>query len=1058
MKPKLMLCKFVLFVTFVTAWLVSPESLRANDNVGLAKDTLVIAISDNYPPFSRIDATGEPAGMLVDLWRLWAQKTGKRVEFRPSNWAGTLDGLRSGVADIHFGLFRSAERLQWIDFSRPVYTIASSFYLPTGVAPPPHESELIGKKIGVVSGYFQEGFLRENYQKAIISPYQDDEELIKALAKGEIDLFLSEDPTIEIMLGRMGVQGRVANAGVQVLVNELFFGVRKGATGLLGLINQGLDAISLEELAQIEGRWITNPERRMFKAGKKGIELTPAEKAWLREHPVIHLGTTDSWPPFDLRDSEGRHIGLHADLVQLLNQKIGANVVAEIIPKWDDLVEMSLKGDVDGILGASVTPERLEKLVFTDPYGFDPVVVLTRKDNFRIKKWDDLAGRKILIEKGSSIIGDLRKQFPTATLIQVESTDIGLSKLAEGQGDAQISWLSLAGDLLGASGRRNVKVALSINSEHGELRLGIHKSRPELAKILKKAINAISFEEQAELKSRWLEMATSEEVGAIDLSDDQRDWLEKHNGFSLGVDPAWAPFEYFDENGVYSGIGSGFIEAISARLGIDMRPMPDLSWVDVIAKAKSGEIDILPSVVRTPEREKFLNFTKPYISFPMVITTRKDMPYISGLEGLTGKKIGVVKGYVTQEMIEANHQNLISVPVDTLEEGLMMVEEGKLDAFVDNLLTISHIIQQSDLNNLKIASPTPYKFELAMGVRKDLPELIPILNKTLETIGARETNTIVNSWTAIRVKYGMETKTVFIYGIVLVLGGSLITLAVVMWARYIQKRKEIIEEKERSLHAAYDIISNSIDYAAHIQRSVLPHPDSFSTIFPDHVVIWEPRDRVGGDVYWNRIWGDGVLVILADCTGHGVPGAFMTLIVTGALDRAQEQVPPGNVAELIQRMHQLVQLSLSQHSEQGESDDGLELGACYINADMTKLTFAGARFSLFICEDSNVDEIKGDKTGIGYRGISYQQAFSDREVDLRPELSFYLTTDGLIDQVGGERNRMFGKKRFKKLIGSLNQKGIPLSEQAPEILGALQEYQGSQLRRDDLSLIAFKVL
>ena len=181
----------------------------------------------------------------------------------------------------------------------------------------------------------------------------------------------------------------------------------------------------------------------------------------------------------------------------------------------------------------------------------------------------------------------------------------------------------------------------------------------------------------------------------------------------------------------------------------------------------------------------------------------------------------------------------------------------------------------------------------------------------------------------------------------------------------------------------------------------------------------------------------------------------MTLIATGALDRAQEEVPPGEVGMLLQRMHQLMQLTLGQHLDEGSSDDGMELGACYLNEDLTKITFAGARFSLFTFDGSEVNEIKGDKNGIGYRGIPFVQEYTNNLVNLMPSNSYYMMTDGLIDQVGGEKRRMFGKKRFKELIATFQDR--PIFEQKFEIIEALEEFQGDEIRRDDVSMIAFKV-
>ena len=267
----------------------------------------------------------------------------------------------------------------------------------------------------------------------------------------------------------------------------------------------------------------------------------------------------------------------------------------------------------------------------------------------------------------------------------------------------------------------------------------------------------------------------------------------------------------------------------------------------------------------------------------------------------------------------------------------------------------------------------------------------------------------------------------------------------------------VVERKraEDRLQDAYDIITGSIEYATRIQRSVLPVPEIFSTAFTDHFVLWEPRDRVGGDIYWGRKWGDGLLIILVDCTGHGVPGAFMTLIATGALDRAQEEVEPGDVGGLIARMHQYVQLFLGQQVASSTTDDGLELGACYMNGGTSEMVFAGARFSLFRVAVGEIEEIKGDKKGIGYNGIPFEVMFTSSVVRKIDGSSFYLTTDGFIDQVGGERHRMYGKRRFTELILSVQE--LPFAEQRERLVEALRDYQGDEVRRDDVAVLGFKV-
>ncbi len=166
------------------------------------------------------------------------------------------------------------------------------------------------------------------------------------------------------------------------------------------------------------------------------------------------------------------------------------------------------------------------------------------------------------------------------------------------------------------------------------------------------------------------------------------------------------------------------------------------------------------------------------------------------------------------------------------------------------------------------------------------------------------------------------------------------------------------------------------------------------------------------------------------------------------------EVPPGHVGALIQRMHQIVQITLNQHGGKGVNDDGLELGVCYIDPDITEIRFAGARTSLFIVENGEVAELKATKKGIGYRGIPQTQTFKETKIKIAAGQTFYMTTDGYIDQVGGEARRMFGKNRFRELLTSLS--GMPLDQQKERLRQAFVAYQGDENRRDDVSIVAFR--
>lgn len=274
-------------------------------------------------------------------------------------------------------------------------------------------------------------------------------------------------------------------------------------------------------------------------------------------------------------------------------------------------------------------------------------------------------------------------------------------------------------------------------------------------------------------------------------------------------------------------------------------------------------------------------------------------------------------------------------------------------------------------------------------------------------------------------------------------------------AESIEQDIKLRQQAQRELEAAHHIVHSSIQYASRIQRAILPPEDYFSGMIPDHFVLWEPRDVVGGDIYWCKAWGEGCLVILGDCTGHGVPGAFMTMLSAGALDRAIRDVAPGKVGDLIQHMHQILQHTLNQDSAHGHSDDGIEMGVCYLNADRSKMVFAGARFDLYVRENGVVNIIKGSKSGMGYRGIPYDQQFESQEISTNKNMIFYLASDGVVDQVGADTGWGVGRKR---LISWMVEAGnLPLAEQKNHLFKQFLAYQGSAKRRDDVAVIGFRV-
>jgi len=265
--------------------------------------------------------------------------------------------------------------------------------------------------------------------------------------------------------------------------------------------------------------------------------------------------------------------------------------------------------------------------------------------------------------------------------------------------------------------------------------------------------------------------------------------------------------------------------------------------------------------------------------------------------------------------------------------------------------------------------------------------------------------------------------------------------------------EEKVLERTKELHEKNTKLTDSIEYARRIQKAILPSEDTLSEIFYDYFLIWKPRDTVGGDFYWAKKVDSGFFIAVGDCTGHGVPGALMSMISISILNQVVKG-PEDTPSSVLQKLNILVKKTLKQENRDSITDDGLDIGLCYFDNN-NRITFAGAKISLYIKNERELRVIKGNKKSAGYTRTSSGYTFTDTVIDVNSNDLFYITTDGYIDQNGGPKGYSFGRKNFMKLINSCYTK--PLSEQQEIFLQTIQDYMGNEPQRDDMALIAFKI-
>jgi serine phosphatase RsbU (regulator of sigma subunit) len=274
-----------------------------------------------------------------------------------------------------------------------------------------------------------------------------------------------------------------------------------------------------------------------------------------------------------------------------------------------------------------------------------------------------------------------------------------------------------------------------------------------------------------------------------------------------------------------------------------------------------------------------------------------------------------------------------------------------------------------------------------------------------------------------------------------------------------QKEAEIYQLKHVELKKAYDAleeknkeITDSIHYASSIQSALLPELQTLNEFFSDAFILFKPRDIVSGDFYWIQPLENKILITAADCTGHGVPGAFMSVLGISLLDDIVNKNGIVQPAEILSELRAKIIHALNQHKEK-DKKDGMDMALCLFDFDKQKGYYAGAYNALYIIRNNELEQIKADRMPIGLH--IKNEAFHQHEFDLKPGDQYYMFSDGYADQFGGEKGRKLKSKTFKELL--LKNANLSAKAQQEALDQYFEDWRGTTEQIDDVIVTGLKI-
>lgn len=439
------------------------------------------------------------------------------------------------------------------------------------------------------------------------------------------------------------------------------------------------------------------------------LDLSESEKAWLENQSEIKIGAMDHWAPFNFLDYKSEPSGIGADIVTVLNKRLNGKLKI-VSSNWSDIYNRTKNGELHAIMDITAKTEREDSFYFTQPYLQVPHVIVSHVKQPPFNALIDLDGKRVALEKDIGTISYLEKNFPSIIIHTYTNTSQCLDALSKGDVDAYIGnravvTYTMTKELLGT-----IKIdALDLSRKSSPLSIGTSKHYPLLHVILQKTFDTISSEEFNTIFSKWskekledrqiLPPVSLSENLKLSLTPEELAWIKAHPTINVANEPDWPPFDFVQNNKAF-GLGIDYVELIAEKLGLHVN-YTQASWQELLEEFKKGKIDLLHSVYRTPEREAYAIFTKPFYTSYNAMAVRKGSG-INSLQHLKGKKVAILKGYGLSESLLKTIPNIQPIEVMNVYDGLKAVSFGEADAVIESIGAMSYVVMEQTLTNLQM--------------------------------------------------------------------------------------------------------------------------------------------------------------------------------------------------------------------------------------------------------------------------------------------------------------------------------------------------------------------
>lgn len=462
-----------------------------------------VGVSTEFPPYYFSNERGRYEGFVIDLMDRLARRAGLAMEYvRFERFGDTLQALRERRIDVTPFTSESASRREYLRFVRPLFSTQMVYVADRALGDVNVDAHFSGYRVAVEELSTAADLMHDRFPTARVLEYKTSEQAILATASGAADIFLGFRQVAvyymeKHLTANLALRGEIATPGT-----ALGPAVRRDLPELAGILEKAINDLTLDEIGEIASRWL--PRSVLGILPQPRVQLSEAQRAWVRDHGHLRLGFDASFAPITFTNLAGGFDGLAADITRAIAKKAGLIVAFEQGGSFEDVFERAGRGDLDVVVAAARNPERSLHFDFVGPFLRVPSVIVAATDRDLDAGLEAPDVRTLALLKSHFLIPRLQSSHPYLTLRTYDTQAEVLDAVRRGEADLAIGNMKVVDQLIEARHSGALRVIGTVPQGDSELYFAVRKSLPELTSVLSVALDSLTPAERTAIESRWL--------------------------------------------------------------------------------------------------------------------------------------------------------------------------------------------------------------------------------------------------------------------------------------------------------------------------------------------------------------------------------------------------------------------------------------------------------------------------------------------------------------------------------------------------------------------------